>query len=129
VVREVLLSVVQVVVVLVAEQDEVVQVGQSAVGPVPDVVGDALGGGSVAALDDASAVADDQGAPLGGGDDAGGPSDVERVGAAGAQDDQVDGGVAGQSAQCVAGQRALLTGDARGGRWRAGQVVLEQLGQ
>ncbi len=84
--------------------DEVVQVGRAAVGPVPDVVGGALGGSAAAACDDAGAVAGDEGAEQPAGDDPGGPAEVERVVASVLlQDDQVDDGVAGQSAERAAG--------------------------
>ena len=64
-VGEVVAAVVVVVVVAVAEQDEVVEVRGAAVEPVPDVVSRALGGPGVAALDDAGAVAEDEGFELG----------------------------------------------------------------
>jgi hypothetical protein len=54
------------VVVVVAEQDEVGEVGGSAVFPVDDVVGVAPAGGPVAAGEDAAAVAGDERAALGG---------------------------------------------------------------
>jgi hypothetical protein len=76
---QVVLSVVVVVVVLVAEQDEVVQVAAAAVGPVPDVVGGALGGSASAALDDAVPVAGDQRPELPAGDGPAAASDIDRV--------------------------------------------------
>ncbi len=115
-VGEVVLPVVVVMVVLVAEQDQVVQVGQAAVGPVPDVVGGALGGSPATALDDAVPITGHQSAEQPAADDPGGPADVERVVARGLlQDDQVDDGVAGQPAQRAAGQRSGVAGDAGGG--------------
>ena len=84
-------------VVAAAEQGEVVQVGGSAAGPVVEVVGVAPVVGPVTAGEDASAVAVDEGAALGGGDDAGAASEVEDFGAA-VHDHASDGGVAAEPA-------------------------------
>jgi hypothetical protein len=68
---------VQGAVVVAAEQDHVVQGGGSAVGPVVDVVGVAVGGGAGAAGVDAAAVSDAEGFELGGCGESVGSSDVE----------------------------------------------------
>jgi hypothetical protein len=59
------------------QKHEVGEVGGAAVRPEPDVVGVAPGGWGPAP--DAAAVADREGAALGGGDGAGGAADVERL--------------------------------------------------
>jgi hypothetical protein len=64
-------------VVVAAEQDEVVQVGGSAVGPVDDVVGDAPGGWAGAAGEGAAAVSGGEGGELGGGGGAVFAADLE----------------------------------------------------
>ena len=97
------LLVVQLVVVLVAEQDEVVEVGGSAVGPVDDVVGLALGWPAVAAGDDAFLVPGDQRPPLGGGDGSAEPAEFEPFGFA-AEVGGADVGVAEQPEQRPAGE-------------------------
>ena len=68
-----------------AEQGQVGEVGGAAVQPVPEMVGFAPGRGPVAAGDRTAAVADDQGSPLGSGDDAAGPADLQRLGGGAAQ--------------------------------------------
>ena len=84
-------------VVLAAEQDEVVQAGRAAVGPVDDVVGVAHHGWAGAAGEGAVVVAGDQGAPQGRGDESCGAADVEDL-AVGAEADRDEVGVAGQAA-------------------------------
>ena len=63
-----------------AHQRQVLKVGGAAMEPVAQMVGFAPGRGSVAAGHRAAAVADHQGGPLGGGDDPGGPADLQRLG-------------------------------------------------
>ena len=69
------------VVVSVAEQGEVVELGGAAVGPVLHVVGVAAAWSSGAAGEAAAAVAEVQGAAHGFGDGVGEPADVERLAA------------------------------------------------
>ena len=83
--------------VLAAEQDEVGQRGRAAVGPVDDVVGVAHRGWSGAAGERAVLVAQDQGDPDRGGDEAVGAADVEDLAVA-AEDAGDDVGVAGEAA-------------------------------
>lgn len=68
-----------------AEQGEVVEAGVAAVGPVVEVVGVAHQWGAGAAGGGAVGVAEDEGAPEGGGDQALGAADVEDL-AVGAED-------------------------------------------
>ena len=90
-------GVVEDAVVFAAEQDEVVEVGGAAVGPVDDVVGVAHDRWAGAAGEGAVSVAGDQGAPQGGGDQSVGAADVEDL-AVGAEADRDELGVAGQAA-------------------------------
>jgi hypothetical protein len=69
-----------------AYQGPVGQVGGAAVPPVAQVMGFAPGQGSLAAGEDTAAVADGQGAALGGLDDSAGPADLQRLGRGAAQD-------------------------------------------
>src|SRR5437899_2640764 len=84
---------VELLVVPSAQQDEVVEAGWPAVGDPLDVVAVAPGGWRVAAVEAALAVADHQGGPHGGGEDAGGGADVEDARAA-VGEDAVHGAVA-----------------------------------
>jgi hypothetical protein len=84
-------------VVFAAEQDEVVEGGFAAVGPVDDVVGVAHDWWSGAAGEGAVMVAGHEGSPQGWGDESGGASDVEDL-AIGAEADGDEVGVAGQAA-------------------------------
>ena len=63
-----------------AQQGQVGQVGGAAVEPVAQVVGFAPGQGAVTVGEDTAAVADGQGAALGGLDDPAGPADLQRLG-------------------------------------------------
>ena len=83
-------AVVEVSVVVAAEQDGVVEAGGAAVGPVPDVVGVAPAGWSVAAGERAAAVAQHQGAAQRPGDEAALSADVEDLAGA-AEDGGQDG--------------------------------------
>ena len=65
-----------------ADQGQVVQVGGAAVEPMLEMVGFAPGRGPLAASHRTTAVADDQGGPLGGGDDPGGAADLQGLGGA-----------------------------------------------
>src|ERR671910_1511694 len=100
-----------------AEQDEIVQVGGAAVGPVNAVVGVAPLGRAGAAGEGASSVADDQRGPLSGGHGAVFSADVEghagRVG-----DDAGDVGVAADPAHRLRGDRSAPTQLTRRGRRR-----------
>ena len=88
-------AVVQVSVVVAAEEDGVGQAGGAAVGPVVDVVGVAPARWSVAAGERAAAVAEDEGASERPGDEAALSPDVEDLAGA-AEDDGQQGGVAGE---------------------------------
>ena len=83
--------------VFAAEQDEVVEGGLAAVGPVDDVVGVAHHGWAGAAGEGAVVVAGDQGAPQGRGDESCGAGDVEDL-AVVAEADGDEVGVAGEAA-------------------------------
>ena len=96
-------------VVVAAQQDEVGQAGASAECPVVDVVGVAHDRWSGAAGEGAVSVAQDQGEPDGGGDQASGAADVERF-AAGAEDGGDDLGVAGQPPDRGGGELDPVTG-------------------
>jgi hypothetical protein len=82
-------------VVVPAEEFEVFEVGGSAVGPVPDVMGLAVAGGTVAAGGLAVLVAGGECFPLRGRDGGGGAADVEDLGPAG-EDDAAEVAVAGE---------------------------------
>lgn len=88
---------------LAAQQHQVVEAGGSAVGPVEDVVGVAGDGEAVAAGEGAVLVAQDEGEPDRGGDQAAGATDVEDLALA-AEDGGDDLGVAGQAAYGGCGQ-------------------------
>jgi len=60
-----------------AHQGQVPEVGGAAVDPVPPMMALAPGQGPITAGEDAAAVADGQGAPLGWGDGPGGPAEVQ----------------------------------------------------
>src|SRR5215204_976374 len=90
--------------VVPAEQDQIVHVSGSAIGPVDDVVGVAPVGGSGAAREGAAAIASGQRGPLAGADGAVFAADVERDGG-GAGDDAGDAGVAGDAADGLCGDR------------------------
>ena len=96
-------------VVVSAEEFEVGEGGGSTVGPMLDVVGVAPAVVPVAAGMLTVPVAGDQGSSHGGGDDPGGPSDVEgfRVGS---EDDPADGAVTGIAADLVGGQDVAVGG-------------------
>src|ERR687889_2148080 len=85
------------VVVVIAEQHQIVQGGRSAVGPVPDVMGVGPPRWSSAAGERAASVAGDQGPAQPDWDGAGGSADVQRLGVR-AQPGGDDGGLAGQPA-------------------------------
>ena len=106
-------------VVFAAEQDEVVEGCGAVVGPVGDVVGVAGDGEAGAAGEGAVLVAEDQGGPDAGGDQAAGAADVEDL-ALGAEDGGDDLGVAGQSAGGGGGE-----GVAGGEESVAGELVLQ----
>ena len=84
-------------VVFAAEEDQVVQGCGAVVDPVGDVVGVAGDGEPGAAGEGAVLVAEDEGGPDCGGDQAAGAADVEDL-ALGAEDGGDDLGVAGESA-------------------------------
>ena len=90
------------VVVPVAEQDTVGEVGRAAVGPGGGVVGLAPGCGDVAVLGPAAGVAQGEGLALGGGEQPGGAAQVEDLGL-GAQDGGDEAGGAGQPAGFAGG--------------------------
>src|SRR3954454_3798074 len=96
-------------VVVAAQQGEVVQAGGAAVGPVSEVVGVAHQRWSGAAGEGAVPVADDQGGPERGGDQAVEASDVEDL-ALGAEDGGDDLGVTGQPAQHLGRQVGAVGG-------------------
>jgi hypothetical protein len=60
-----------------ADQGQVVQVGGATLQPMPDVMGFTPGQRPATAGEDTTTVADGQGLALGGGDDSGGPAEVQ----------------------------------------------------
>ena len=103
------MSVVDGAVVLSAEQDQVVQGGVAAVGPVPDVVGVGPGWGAVAAGKGAAAVADGERGAQGGWDQAGAAADVEGL-AVRVEHDPGDGGVAADPPGCFGAEHGTPDG-------------------
>ena len=85
-------------VVMAAQEGEVVELRLTAVDPVEDVVGVAHGRWSGAAGERAVSVADDEGGPDRGGDQAAEPAEVEDLGV-GAEDGGDDLGVTRESAE------------------------------
>src|SRR5205085_10727361 len=80
--------------------------------------------GALAAGEDAAAVAQDQGAADRGGDGAGGPPDVQRLGGAG-QDGGDDRRVAGQAARGAWAERGPAVDAGQGGGGQVGAQVGE----
>jgi len=96
---------VDLLVVVLAEQGAVVEVGGSAVVPFPLVVAVAVGGCLLAAGGDAALVADHEGAAGGLGEAAAGAAVVEDFGGA-AEHERGDPGVTGEAAELARGQGA-----------------------
>ena len=114
-------AVVEVAVMVAAEQHGVGQARVAAVGPVPDVVGVAPAGRAVAAREGAAAVAQDQGASQRAGDEPALPADVEWLAGA-AEDGGQDRRVAGEPAHRLGGE--LQTGVESAGAELPGQRVV-----
>lgn len=113
-------------VVVLAQQDEVGQVGWSSVGPVDDVVGVAPRRWPVAAGEGAAGVAGGECAALRDGDESLGASDVERLALA-AEDDGDDASVAGETSGCPGADGAGVVHDWQLARRLAGQGVVQLL--